>query len=74
MGLKYERLAVELNIGKNSLVRIHDDSYQTDIDLYASDGEQPIGQIILNREGYEYVRGGGKLETKSVSQFKKEIK
>jgi len=74
MGLKYERLAVELNIGKNSLVRIHEDSYQTEIDLFTSDGEQAIGQIVLSRAGYEYVRGGGKLETKSVSQFKKEIK
>ena len=74
MALKYERLAVELNIGKNSLVRIHDDSYQTEIDLYATDSNQLIGQIVLNREGYEYVRGGGKLETKSVSQFKKEIR
>lgn len=40
--------------------------------LYAKDSV--IGEVVLNAGALEFLKSGGKIKAKSVSQFKKEIK
>ena len=74
-------MGVELIFGKKSLVVVCDENTPlfdrrfgfAFVKLF-NDKDEYIGALEFTLEGYEFLRSGGKPKTKSVSQFKKEIK
>lgn len=76
MEQKYESLKVNIEIGKTSLVSINDEQFSNhaEINLYTELGAKCVGSLVLDKDGFDFIRNGGKLKTKSVNQFRKSIK
>lgn len=73
--MEFKQFGYQINIGSRTLIEISKDSIGVaygKISLFA-DGEV-VGVVQLSKAALDFLADGGKLKTKSVSQFKNEIK
>jgi len=82
--MEFKQFGSQINIGKRALMTLFDhsqlgsslivadDLWSGKIDIFA-EGKK-VGELTLTNAALSFLKGGGKLKTKSVSQFKKEIK
>lgn len=82
--MEFKQFGSQINIGKRALITLFDNSHlgssltimedlmSGKIDIFA-EGKK-VGELTLTNAALAFLKSGGKLKTKSVSQFKKEIK